>query len=159
MATFDEISTDLRNLRTSMKSRISSVLYEESRTLLYEFQDRSPVDSGEYRSRWRLLKSRFLPNNTLASFTLLNDTSYAIYMEEGTEKFAPPWYYPHRSSGKFRKGTGKLTVVNGRVWAGGLNPGHSKTVHGAIGPVLFDNTKRLNKLANKIADVVIGGIK
>lgn len=155
MTTFFQISTDLKNLRASMKSRINSVLYDESRTLLREFQDRAPVDSGIYRSNWRLMKSRFSPSNTIASFTLSNDTPYAIYMEEGAEKYKAPWYFPRRGSRR----TGKLAVRNGRVWAGGLNPGHSKTVHGAIGPVLVDNNRRLNQLTNKIADAVIGGFK
>jgi hypothetical protein len=137
-----------------MKSRISSVLYEESRTLLSDFQDRAPVDSGVFRNNWRLLRSRFTSSNTLASYTLSNATPYAIFMEEGAEKNKSPWNFPGK-----RKRTGKLAVRKGRVWAGGLNPGHSKTVHGAIGPVLVNNNRRLNQLTNKIADAVIGGFK
>lgn len=155
MSTFQQISIDLKNAKTSLKSRISSVLYEESRTLLSDFQDRAPVDSGVYRSNWRLMRSRFLPSNALAGFTLSNSTPYAIFMEEGAEKNKAPWNFP----GQGKKRTGKLAVRNGRVWAGGLNPGHSKTVSGAIGPVLVNNNRRLNQLTNKIADAVIGGFK
>lgn len=155
MSTFQQISTDLKTLNTSLKSRVSSVLYEESRSLLSDFQDRAPVDTGMFRSNWRLMKSRFLPSNTIASFTLSNATPYAIYMEEGAEKNKEPWFFP----GKKKHRTGKLAVRNGRVWAGGLNPGHSKTVKGAIGPVLTNNNRRINELTNKIADAVIGGFK
>ncbi len=85
----------------------------------------------------------------------MNDTPYAIFMEEGAERNKLPWNYP----GVRKKRTGKLAIRNGRVWAGGLNPGHSKTVRGAIGPVLVDNNRRLNQLTKKIADAVIGGFK
>lgn len=80
-----------------------------------------------------------------------NPTPYGIFMDEGAGVGKPPWNF----SGKSK--TGKLVVRNGRVWAGGLNPGHSKTVGGATGPVLLDNPTRVNQLTNKIADVVIGG--
>lgn len=156
MSTISEITALFRRANTSLKSRMSSVLYEESSTLLRDFRDRAPVDSGDYRSNWRLKKSRIASPSTLASFSLYNDMSYAEYMEEGAEIGRPPWNFGVKAR---RSGSGKLVIRNGRVWAGGLNPGHSKTVFGAIGPVLVDNNKRLNLLAKNVADAVIGGFK
>lgn len=154
MSTFKQISADFLNCETSMKSRISSALYEESQSLLDDFQSRAPVASGTFRSNWRLLKSRFLSSKVLASFTLSNATSYAIYMEEGARKNKTPWFFPGN-----KKPTGRLVESKGRIWAGGLNPGHSKTIGGAIGPILADNDKRKDQLTNKIADAVMGGFK
>jgi len=155
MATFTDISTSFRNAGKQLKPRVSSVLYEESRALLSDFRDRSPVDSGFYKSNWQLLKPRFSTRKTISSFTLRNRTPYAIYMEEGAERNSAPWFY----SGRGKSRSGKLTVSGGRVWAGGLNPGHAKTIHGAIKPVLTENNKRVTQLANKVADAVIGGFK
>jgi methionine salvage enolase-phosphatase E1 len=51
--------------------------------------------------------------------------------------------------------SGKLKVLRGRVWAGGLNPGHDMSVGGAFYPSIIKNTKRLDKLVNDIADVMV----
>lgn len=74
-------------------------------------------------------------------------------MDEGAEPNAYPWYFPGS-----KKKTGKLKVSGGKVWAGGLNPGHEYTVGGQTGPVLFDNQKRIDSLATKIADAIVGGM-
>ena len=75
-------------------------------------------------------------------------------MEFGADKNTAPWFFPIKDSG-----SGRLTARNGRIWAGGRNPGHSKTIGGAIKPVLEENNDRLNRLANSIADGLMGTFK
>jgi hypothetical protein len=155
MSDFFKISADFLHNRNSVCSNVRSVVYEESKSLLLDFKDRAPVDSGEFKSNWKLSKKRFSDKNTLVNFTLSNDSEYSVFMDLGAEKNKAPWFYP----GKKKKRSGKLKIVNGRVWAGGVNPGHNKTVYGAINPVIFHNQKRINKLVNSVADSVIKGLK
>lgn len=155
MATFHDISALFKKANASMQSRISSVLYEESSKLLSDFQRNAPVDTGRYKGNWRIKKSRFSPTNMIASFTLYNNTDYAIYMDEGAEPGKTPWFYTEDGPVQ----TGRLAVIRGRVWAGGWNPGHERTAKGAIDPVLYKNKRRQNEIAKKIADAVIGGFR
>ena len=155
MSTFRQISADFVNFSTSMKSSISSVLFKEGSALLSDFQSRAPVDSGSFKHNWKLSRNRFSSGNTIVSISLYNATPYAVFMEYGAEQNKAPWFFSESK----KKKSGKLAVINGRVWAGGLNPGHSDTVRGAIRPVLFDNKKRINQLVTNIADAVIGGLK
>lgn len=154
MSDFYDISAGFDRLNNSLKSRISSALYEESTSLLSAFRDRSPVDTGLFKSSWQLRKSRHSAGNVIAGYVIYNRTPYAYYMEKGANIGQEPWFFGVKAS---RAGSRKLRIVNGRVWAGGLNPGHSKTVGGAIGPALIDNKRRIDQLTNKIADAVIGG--
>lgn len=155
MSTFYDISALIKKADASMKSSISSVLYEESSKLLSDFQRNAPVDTGRYKGNWRIKKSRFSPVSTIASFTIYNNTDYAIYMDEGAEKGKAPWFYTEDSPVQ----TGRLAVINGRVWAGGWNPGHGRTSKGAIDPILYKNQRRQRIIAGKIADAVIGGFR
>lgn len=153
MTTFIDIGAEFLQFSTSVKGRVASVLFVEGEQLLRDFKERSPEDTGEYNANWRMLTSR--GPGVLTGIVLQNKTSYGIYLDEGAEKNAAPWYYPGQSPRKSQK----LTIRNGRVWAGGLNPGHEKTVFGATGPVLYDNNKRINQIAEKVADAVIGGLR
>lgn len=153
MSNFNDISSLFTKASTSLKSRISSVLYEESKLLLSEFQARAPVDTGSFRANWRIKKSRYTSANSLAGFTIYNDKDYAVYMDEGAIPGKTPWFYPGKAQ------TGRLAVIRGRVWAGGWNPGHALTGKGAINPVLYKNPKRQKLIAKKIAEAVIGGFK
>lgn len=156
MADFFQIGAEFKRMHNSLRPRISSVLYVECRSLLLDFRERSPVDSGEYKSGWSLITSRFSAPNILSGYSLRNRTPrYGQYMEYGADVNSAPWYFP----GKGKKRTGKLRVKDGKVWAGGLNPGHDKTAGGAIGPVLSNNKRRINSIAKKVADAVIGGFK
>ncbi len=158
MSTLTRIQLDFYRMRDSMKSSINSVLHEETTSILSDLQDRSPVDSGLYRGNWKLLRGRFTSKDTISSVTFSNKTPYAYFMEFGAKKDASPWYFP-KSGSK----TGKLTEADGedgvRIWAGGLNPGHSKTIGGAGSSVLTGNDERLDKLANNIANAVMRGFK
>jgi len=159
MSNFREIAFEFGKMSKQMNNNVSGALYEESQSILADLKARSPVDSGLYRSNWRVQVSRFQSYGTIFTVSIINETPYGIYIEEGAEKFKYPWYYPNRDkqTGRFRKGTGKLKESKGRVWPGGLNPGHSMTVGGAIGPALINSQKRLAKLSEKIAKAVISG--
>lgn len=157
MPTFGSISVDLKKLRSSMKGNVRNVLFQESSLILQEVRERSPVDTGYFRSNWKVKLSRFTSTSKLASISVYNATpDYAIFMDEGAEKFKAPWYYPQRNKlGQFKKGTGKLKEKSGRIWAGGKNPGHSKTIGGAITPAILNSQRRLKKLTNNVASAII----
>jgi hypothetical protein len=152
MKTFSSLSKDFANLPSKIRTVAKIALFAESALLLKEFKLRSPVDSGFYRSNWRIYRDRYGTNDTIAGVVIANNTPYyAQFMEYGAEKNKAPWYYP----GANKKRTGKLITRGGRVWAGGLNPGHRKTVGGAIDPIIFNNKRRQQLLAKKIADAII----
>jgi hypothetical protein len=161
MTTLLKISSDLRNVPTKVKSNVNRALFSESSALKKDFQQRAPVDSGRYQRAWRISRDRLGSSGMFASVSIFNPTnSYGVFMEYGADINKAPWYYP----GVTKKKTGKLTKANnseqnGRIWAGGLNPGHSKTIGGAIDPVLFQNTRRLLKLTKVIANAAIQGFK
>jgi len=151
MSSFRDIATSFSTMSMQMQKNVKLALYNQAAMLVGDFQQRSPVDTGEYRNRWRIARDRFA-SSSVASVSIVNSTSYAEYMEYGAKQGAEPWYFPAPK----RKRTGKLAVREGRVWAGGLSPGHSKTVGGAIGKGLLDNKRRMNQLVGSIADAVIG---
>jgi hypothetical protein len=150
-----QMSTSLNGMQKDFKRNVQIALYAEGASLLAEMKDRSPIDSGLYRKRWVLSRNRFGSGNMFSGIVISNSAPHAYYMEYGAPKGAPPWFYPNPK----KKRTGKLILRNGRVWAGGLNPGHGKTIGGAIGPVLTNNKKRMNELTNTIADSIIRGLK
>lgn len=158
MTLLREISKDLSTMSSKMRSAAKRALFAESALLAKEFQSRSPVDSGKYRSGWRIARGRFSSNGFAGVTIFNNSTDYADLMEYGAKKNAAPWYFPIGKSGK-RKTSKKLILNRGLIWAGGMKPGHAKTVGGAIGPGLVDNNRRLIKLVNNVADGMIGAIK
>ena len=151
MSTFQELSGDFKKLNASLQQNVRNILSEESKTILKDLQDRSPVDTGFFRSNWKVTLSRFSPGSTISGISIRNDTPYAFWMEYGAPKFSAPWYYPLRDkrTGRFRKGTGKLKESQGRIWAGGLNPGHSMTIGGAIGPSVERALNRMEQRFGK----------
>jgi len=116
--------------------------------ILKDLQQRSPVDSGEYRSSWKMREGS-KNGLILANVVFYNDDPKAGLMEFGSDLGEAPWYYPNRSK------TGKLTVSMGKVWAGGLKPGHQWTIGGAINPVLYKNNQRQLEIAQKVADAIM----
>lgn len=144
-----EVSRWLFNAPAKMEAGAQVALNSNVNPLIKDFKDRSPVDTGEYREGW---EGYYPPTGALdAVVGIRNRTNYYnVFMEYGAEKHKAPWFYPHAS--KKRKRSGKLVVRNGRVWAGGLNPGHSHTYGGAIGPVLINKPSRARKIARDVAD-------
>lgn len=121
---------------------------KETSLVLQDLQKRSPVDTGTYRDSWKV-KEGSKTFGVLRSAVFYNDDPKFALMEFGDEPDTPPWYYP----GVKRKRSGKLTVADGRVWAGGLDPGHSLTVGGAIQPVIEKYRKA--DVGRNISEVVL----
>jgi len=150
MAKLEDIVSIFSRAAETIRPAIRNVLFAESNDLSREFQERSPIDTGEYAGNWKVKRSNYLPGNIIASYTVFNDTDdYGIFMEFGATPGEAPWYFEGSSD------SGKLGISEGKVWAGGLEPGFSNTVGGAVGPTLLDNQQRLDRIANTIADVII----
>jgi len=149
-----------RNAVPHMRNSLHSI----ASGILPDLQKHSPVDSGEYSSNWKLEKARlgnsFSVNGQklLASVTIINRTDYAYFMEYGAGIGAAPWYFTGEYTSKEAPKKLKVAAYNdgvGRVWAGGIKPGHNKTVGGALSVVLLDDTLRVDRICNIIADQYI----
>ena len=139
------------------KLKAASILYKKNRSLIAELRAHSPKDTGEFKRNWKVKRAKFGTSRTLAGIIITNDTpAYGQFVAGGAEPKAAPWYYPHKSrkTGRFIKGTGKLKLSGGRVWAGGLNPGHAKTVGGPIVNVL---TKFTDNFTQEFSDEFVKG--
>lgn len=153
----DFINSLKQSLGTAMKTNASRILYKEDKKILALLKAHSPVDTGNFRDNWKVTRSRFGSSNTLASILVSNDTAfYGQFAAGGATPGQAPWYYPHRdkATGRFKKGTGKLKLADGKVWAGGLNPGHAKTVGGPIAIVL---SKYTDKFTQEFSDEFVKG--
>ena len=85
-----------------MKANTRSVLYNEANILLKEFQARSPLDTGFYRSNWKIRKPRFASIGTI-SIGLINNDPKATVMEFGAVRNQAPWFYPNGTGKKRSK--------------------------------------------------------
>lgn len=150
-----QLTRELEKMRANIVIAAQSALNSVIPSLIVDFKSRSPVDTGEYKSSWNRVTSRFSAPGVIAGASIRNDDPKASLMEFGADPDSAPWYYP---GSKSRKRTGKLTVSGGRVWAGGLAPGHASTIGGAINSVLYNNDERQLKIANLIANKIIGAI-
>jgi len=145
----DKLIDDIAKAVPAMAISVRNVLHEESTRWLRDLKNHSPVDTGEYKAGWRIARGS-RSAGTLASVSIVNPTmGYGFFMEHGGEPGGEPW--PHISRGVSR--SGKLRFSGGRIWAGGLNPGHDKTVGGAIDKVFTDT--QLNRLADKMAEAAV----
>lgn len=144
---------------SNMKTMVSRMIYTEDAKILALLRAHSPVDSGRFRDNWAVARPRFGSKKTLAGIRIINDTPfYGQFAAGGAEPRTAPWYYPHRrtGSGQFKKGTGKLKLAEGKVWAGGLSPGHAKTVGGAVSIVLSKYTDKFTlELSDKFVKAFI----
>ncbi len=150
MGTLKELIRDLNSLPKRMKQASQAALDSEIPKLVSDLQERSPVDTGAYRSSWKKSSPRFSPAGVLASASVLNDDPKAGIMNEGIAPGAAPWYFPSQ-----KKPTGKLVESGGRIWAGGLSPGHALTIGGAMGPILLNNKDRQLQIAKTVANSII----
>lgn len=139
----------LLKLATKINTVSKKPFQEETARVLAELQKHSPVDSGKYKESWKV-KRQFL------KIVFYNDDPKFGLLEYGAEPNTAPWYFPKgkqsSKSKKTSKPTGKLKLVKGKVWAGGLNPGHELTVGGAITPVLekYKSARFDESMANDI---------
>lgn len=150
MGNIQELVRDLEKLPVRMKKASQAVLNKESRKLVIEFQQRSPVATGQYKAGWMSFIPRFNSSGIYASIGIKNEDPKAYMMDQGADIDSSPWYFP-----KSKSRSGKLVESGGKIWAGGLKPGHSMTIGGAIDPVLFNNSNRQLQIAKSIADSVI----
>jgi len=130
-----------------LKANVSRLLYKKDKEIIALLRAHSPYDpeSGapHFRDQWMASKLKYGSSNVLAQLIVINKTpGYGQFMVEGVSPGQAPWYFPNK-----KRKTGKLTVAGGRVWAGGLNPGHDKTIGGPIVQVL-------NKISDKITQEV-----
>jgi len=128
-------------------------LKKNEAAIMQTLRANSPVDSGFFRSRWRVSLTKFAEAGELAGMIISNDTEhYGQFMEVGAEPGQAPWYFPNKT----RKGkTGKLIVADGKVWAGGLKPGHNLTVGGVLQNAFSDKSKILEKLMIDVSNSAI----
>jgi hypothetical protein len=150
MGTIKALIKDLNAAPAKIKAGAQMVLDQLMPSLITDFQARAPVDTGTYKASWIQFSPRFGGPGVIASAGAKNIDPKAAMMEYGATPRTAPWYFPNS-----RKSTGKLSEVGSRIWAGGLQPGHSLTVGGAIDPVLFKNKSRQLQIANAVAKQVL----
>jgi hypothetical protein len=145
----------LPNLLNKINKAAGISFRKELMPLLNELRKRSPKDKGIYQKSWILTqKSASGSLIGFAYFQNVDSVEKAFLLEYGAEQDTAPWYYP----GAKRRKSGKLTVAQGRVWAGGLDPGHQLTIGGAIDPVIYKNPQKQQEIAENIGNAVIGKI-
>ena len=142
---------------TALKANVSRLLYKKDNEIIALLKEHSPYDpeggSPHFRDQWQAHKLKYGSSNVLAQLIVVNKTPiYGRFMVEGAELRKAPWYYPHKKNDSKR--TGKLNVFDGKVWAGGLNPGHDKTFGGPITQVL---SKVSDKIVQEISDDFVKG--
>ena len=156
----DALSTLINKIKQSkeqIKKNAIRIMYKKDKEILQLLKDHSPVDTGTFRDNWKASRLRYKSSDTLAEIVVTNATkNYGQFMITGAEPRQAPWYYPHRDSktGKFKKGTGKLKGSGGKVWSGGLNPGHDKTIGGPIEQAL---SKYADKFTQEVSDEFVKG--
>lgn len=83
-----------------------SVAYELTETIYKEAKQRSPVDTGLFKSQWNIRPGP-KTGRTIASYSVTNNVSYGVHLERGSLPGSDPW--PR---------VGKRTVfVGGRIWS------------------------------------------
>ena len=150
--TFRSFSDSLRKAPKKIKWVVVSNMSKETTLVMSDLQERSPVDSGKFSSSWRRTP---VPNgvNTIFHERIENPVDYGEYLDFGVPEGEHPWFFPDPE----RKPTGKLTLANGMVWAGGKSPS-GFVIGGIINPVIFENSGRVTELANKIAEDILDEI-
>ena len=157
-----------------IKAAASKVLYKEDKALIAKLKEHSAVDddpktknSMVFSENWHAKRLRLggTGKKSIVSIVIKNTTPlYGQFVAFGARPQKAPWYYPHKHTkgkkkGQMKKGTGKLKMTTGekegRVWAGGLNPGHPKTIGGPIEQVFGKNSKEVQNMTKEITDEFI----
>lgn len=141
-----ELSTLSARLRLSTKT----AMFAEAQAIKSELQARSPYDQGYFASQWFIARQSGNSDNSY-SVAIKNNTPYGPYLDQGAEKGGPPWFFPKDDSGDNTVSkSGKLILINGRVWAGGKSPAGFVHEKGLIDSVIYDNDARKLLLAQRI---------
>jgi hypothetical protein len=161
----EEFVKYLQNASNRMTSGARNALQHNSSILLKGLMDHSPEDTGFFKSQWRI--SRSVSTSGVVSLRFTNNTPYSPFMTEGAPIGGFPWFHSgakrSKNTGRFTKGSGKLKVSGGRVWAGGLKPGHNLTITGPINKVLTGNgiiaKKNQKELVKSVANSIIQALR
>ena len=157
-----EVIKNLERAGERMRKNVQSVAYTFVSPIILDLKKHSPKKTGTYQSNWELRKKSNASDEWLHYSFANNTPLYASAMEYGAAPGEAPWFFPKKNakSDKFAitSRSGKLTVQDGRVWAGGVNPGHNLTIGGAIKPTIENNTARLEAIANKLGDALVEGL-
>jgi hypothetical protein len=151
-----EFINQYSGLDSRLRSSVRSTLFEECRSLAKDFKRRSPIDSGLFASNW--VVSRIgRGTGSFAGYSIINPTPYAIWLDEGGQPGGIPWFFPRKDSDGSAANispSGKLIYKDGRVWAGGKSPS-GFVIGGITDKILLNNPKRIDRIANSIADIII----
>ena len=165
---FTNITKELSS--TKLGELAEKALHKSDAEIIAFLKAHSPYDpdkkaGSHYADNWKVRRLRFGTTKQLAGMTIINETpEYGQFMEEGAEPGSDkaPWYFPQRHKtgkkrGQFKKRSGKLKAVDGRVWAGGLNPGHSLTVGGALS-FLAKEKGLVSNITIDVSSAIVKGI-
>lgn len=140
IAEFTKILNEVpKKFRIQLNARLTPVIND----IAMQMVRRSPFDTGYFANRWRVRK---VFTKSGIKYTIENKTAnYGIFLEEGAEPGGVPWGWPSGDSGGTISKSGKLAVINSRVWAGGKSPS-GFVAGGIIDPILMHTS---NEVANK----------
>ena len=148
---FTKILNDVpKKFRLSLNANLTPVVND----IAMQMVRRSPFDTGYFANRWRVRKA-FTSNGI--KYTIENRTAnYGVFMEEGAEPGGIPWGWPSENNAGTVSKSGKLAVINSRVWAGGKSPA-GFVAGGIIDPILMSTReevagKNQERIANAVAD-------
>lgn len=145
--TVSEFIQEFRELPKRLKDSVTTTLNAEADAIYNDLVALSPVDKAEFQQNWRITKSSSPGKIQMYSMRIDNETPYGVFVDQGAEKGAAPWYFPNPK----KQPSGKLIFRNGKVWAGGLSPS-GFVIGGIIDKTIFINTRRLDRIARNLAD-------
>lgn len=80
---FKQFYENCRSLSEELEDWLVSFLLENAQWLEGITKDRTPVDTGNLKRRWRITSVYRLPSSNSLAFALINDADYASYVELG----------------------------------------------------------------------------
>lgn len=147
----NDFAQKAEKLNEKVRMQLNPVLLDIKTQII----NRSPKDTGAFRSRWRMLIT-----NTEAGIDVLykNVTDYAVPLEEGIRPGAHPWYWFQPKTEGETSRSGKLVYQKRRVWAGGRSPeGH--VVDGILKPIMYKKYEKGKENQKNITDAVLNALE
>ena len=138
----------LQEMPKKLDSSVKNLLYNEIQSITKDLIDQSPIDKDVFKQNWRSLKVNTPGVSSMFSMRIENKTPYGVFLDQGAEPGQAPWYFPSSNPP-----SGKLTLANGKVWAGGLSP-FGFVIGGMIDKVIYYNTRRVDRIARDLANLV-----
>lgn len=146
---FTKILNDVpKKFRQSLNANLTPVIND----IATQMVRRSPFDTGYFSNRWKVRKV-FTPSGI--KYTIENKTAnYGVFLDEGAEPGGVPWGWPSANNAGTVSKSGKLAVINSRVWAGGKSPS-GFVAGGIVDPILMSSSYEMaNKNQERIAEAV-----